>query len=98
MGTDSGVTPHGQNLRELAFMCDLGMDPTDVLVSATGTASELMGLKAEIGTLEVGRRADAVVFDGAVIETGVLDLSDLRPHVELVIQDGQVVNTQDATE
>ena len=27
MGTDSGVTPHGQNLRELALMVDGGMTP-----------------------------------------------------------------------
>ena len=31
MGTDSGVTPHGQNLRELPLMVECGMSPADAL-------------------------------------------------------------------
>ncbi len=87
MGTDSGVTPHGQNLRELAFMADLGMSDTDVLVAATKTAAELMGIENEVGTLTVGLAADAVVLDGVS-----LDVSVLLPRVSAVYQAGVAVN------
>jgi imidazolonepropionase-like amidohydrolase len=83
MGTDSGVTPHGQNLRELALMADLGMSPTAVLESTTRIAAELMGVDANLGTLEVGKIADAVVFSGTD-----LDVSDMRPRVTHVFQGG----------
>lgn len=86
MGTDSGVTPHGQNLRELALMADLGMSPTAVLESSTRVAAELMGIEGDLGTLEVGKLADAVMFSGTD-----LDVSDLRPRVERVFQAGERV-------
>jgi imidazolonepropionase-like amidohydrolase len=68
MGTDSGVVPHGQNLRELDLMVDCGMSPTDALVATTKTAAELMGLDEELGTLEPGKRADVVVVDGDALD------------------------------
>jgi imidazolonepropionase-like amidohydrolase len=83
MGTDSGVTPHGQNLRELAQMADLGMSPTAAFESSTRIAAELMGVEADLGTLEVGKLADAVMFSGTD-----LDVSDLRQRVERVFQAG----------
>jgi imidazolonepropionase-like amidohydrolase len=86
MGTDSGVSPHGQNLRELALMADLGMSPTAVLESTTRIAAELMGVDADLGTLEVGKIADAVVFSGTD-----LDVSDMRPRLEHVFQGGNRV-------
>lgn len=86
MGTDSGVTPHGRNLEELKHMVDLGMSQTSVLESSTRIAAELMGIDAEVGTIEEGKRADLVVFSGTD-----LDLSDLRSRVSKVFQDGQVV-------
>ena len=51
MGTDSGVAPHGQNLRELELMVGCGMTPAQALVATTRTAAELMGLEDELGTL-----------------------------------------------
>jgi imidazolonepropionase-like amidohydrolase len=64
MGTDSAVTPHGQNLSELVLMEEGGMAPTDVLVSATRTAAELMALDHDLGTIEPGKVADLLVIDG----------------------------------
>jgi imidazolonepropionase-like amidohydrolase len=64
MGTDSGVTPHGRNLEELALMEQGGMSPAEVLVATTRTAAELMGLEKDSGTVEAGKRADLVVVDG----------------------------------
>jgi imidazolonepropionase-like amidohydrolase len=38
------------------------------IIAATRTNAELFGLGQEIGTIEVGKRADLVVADGAVLE------------------------------
>ena len=86
MGTDSGVTPHGQNLRELALMVEGGMTPMDAIVATTRSAAELMGLQDELGTLEPGKRADLVVVDG-----DPLDVTTLAERVEAVYQDGRRV-------
>jgi imidazolonepropionase-like amidohydrolase len=72
MGTDSGVTPHGENLRELALMVEGGMTPMQAIQATTRSAAELMGLQDELGTLEPGKRADLVVVDGDPLEVGTL--------------------------
>jgi len=86
MGTDSGVTPHGQNLRELALMTDGGLTQKQALVATTSSAAELMGLDDELGTLEAGKRADLVVVDG-----DPLDLATLGERIEAVYIDGRRV-------
>ncbi|HEY6609011.1 MAG TPA: amidohydrolase family protein [Candidatus Limnocylindria bacterium] len=86
MGTDSGVTPHGDNLRELALMVDGGMTPMQALVATTSSAAELMGLEGELGTLEPGKRADLVVVDG-----DPLDVVTLDQRISAVYQDGAKV-------
>jgi imidazolonepropionase-like amidohydrolase len=84
MGTDSAVTPHGENLKELALMADGGMEPIDVLVSSTSRAAELMGLQEELGTIEPGKRADLVVVAG-----DPTDLVNLSDRVTAVYKDGR---------
>ena len=64
MGTDSGVTPHGQNLRELALMVEGGMTPAAALVATTASAAELLGVERDLGTIEPGKIADLVIVDG----------------------------------
>jgi imidazolonepropionase-like amidohydrolase len=83
MGTDSGVTPHGDNLRELSLMVEGGMSPMDAIVATTRSAAELMGLDQELGTLEAGKRADLVVVDG-----DPLDVATLGDRVRSVYRDG----------
>ena len=84
MGTDSGVAPHGQNLRELELMVGCGMTPAQALASTTATAAELMGLEGELGALEKGKRADVVVVEGDPL----VDLSGLRASMRQVWKDG----------
>ena len=87
MGTDSGVTPHGENLDELQLMAEHGgMSPEDVLLATTRTAAELMGLDRELGTIEPGKRADLVVVGG-----DPFDFRDLAGRIERVYQDGRLV-------
>ena len=63
MGTDSGVTPHGRNLRELELMVEGGMTPAAALEATTRSAAELMGLDDDLGTIEPGKLADLVVVE-----------------------------------
>ncbi len=83
MGTDTGVTPHGDNLIELSLMEQGGMSPIDVLVATTHSAAELMGLDRELGTLQPGKRADLVVVEG-----DPLDLEALPSAIAEVWKDG----------
>jgi len=89
MGTDSGVTSHGLNLRELALMVEGGMTPMQAIEATTRSAAELMGLDDELGTLEAGKRADLVVVDGDALE--VSTLATLVERITAVYQDGILV-------
>jgi imidazolonepropionase-like amidohydrolase len=86
MGTDSGVGPHGTNLRELQLMHEAGMKPEEALVATTSSAAELLRMDSELGTLETGKRADLVVVAG-----DPLDFTDLRERIEQVWKDGRLV-------
>src|SRR3954470_5036836 len=83
MGTDSGVGPHGDNLSELQLMADCGMTPEQVWHATTLSAAQLMGVDAELGSLERGKRADVVVLEG-----DPSDLSGLAGRVREVWKDG----------
>lgn len=87
MGTDSGVTPHGQNLDELGLMADLGMGESAVWEASTRVAAELMGVDHELGTLEAGKRADVAIWSGTD-----LAVSDLKGRLAAVYQDGRPVS------
>jgi imidazolonepropionase-like amidohydrolase len=84
MGTDSGVTPHGRNLRELALMAEGGMGPADVLEATTRSAAQLLGVDADRGTIEIGKLADLVVVRG-----DPYDFGDLGDRVESVWKGGE---------
>src|SRR5215207_8817799 len=83
MGTDSGVGPHGRNLRELELLLDCGMTPEQALHAATGSATELLDVAGDRGTIAPGQRADLVVLDGGITEVG-----SLGDRVRAVYQDG----------
>ncbi len=83
MGTDSGVGPHGKNLGELGLMASLGMSPAAAWHATTASAADLLGIGAEFGTLQPGKRADVVVLDGSID-----DLVGLEKRVWAVYQDG----------
>lgn len=62
--TDVPVVPHGQNAREFRWRVALGASPMSVLVSATRTNAEILGLGDKIGTIAVGNFADLVAVPG----------------------------------
>jgi imidazolonepropionase-like amidohydrolase len=86
MGTDCPVAPHGTNLNELRHMAANGFTPAQALHATTLSAAELMGLDAELGTIEPGKRADLVVLDG-----DPLVFDDYESRIEQVWKDGVAV-------
>jgi imidazolonepropionase-like amidohydrolase len=85
-GTDAGVEPHGGNAREFSLMTEDGLSPAAALRAATSSAAELLGISAEAGTLEKGKRADVVAVSGDPI-------ADIHAteKVIFVMQQGRVV-------
>jgi imidazolonepropionase-like amidohydrolase len=86
MGTDSGMIPHGTNLRELEFMVKYGMEPHQALRSATSAAAHLLGLDDQIGTITPGKQADLVIVNGDPLE-----FSTLPDRIAAVYRDGVLV-------
>jgi imidazolonepropionase-like amidohydrolase len=86
MGTDTGITPHGRNLRELGLMARHGMAPLAVLEATTRSAAQLLGVDDRLGTVEPGKLADFTIVRG-----DVTDLDGLPGRVERVYQGGERV-------
>ena len=84
-GTDSGVSPHGENAREFELMVEGGMPPMEAIQSATRVASELLGIVDELGTLEKGKIADVVAVDGDPLA----DISVMK-RVVFVMKEGKI--------
>ncbi|MEN6328787.1 MAG: amidohydrolase family protein [Methanobacteriaceae archaeon] len=89
MGTDSGIAPHGQNLRELSLLCGIGMKPMESIQAGTIRAAELLGWEDKIGTLEKGKLADVVVSRKNPL-TNIDSLGDPE-NIKLVLKAGEMV-------
>ena len=63
-GTDAGVYRHGVNALEFGYMTQAGMPAIEAIRAATLHAAELLGETPNLGTLEAGKYADLVAFDG----------------------------------
>jgi imidazolonepropionase-like amidohydrolase/DNA-binding MarR family transcriptional regulator len=92
-GSDSGVPGqrHGSLPDELAVMVREGATPLQALRAATLDAAGLLGVSADHGSLEPGKRADLLVVGG----DPVADVTALR-EVRMVLMDGQIVVDNDA--
>jgi imidazolonepropionase-like amidohydrolase len=64
-GTDAGTpfNPHGSAPLEMVRMVEWGLSPLKALQAATSHAAELLRVP-EIGSVEEGKAADLVLFDG----------------------------------
>ena len=87
MGCDCGAPSrmkNGENPLEYQLMVDNGMSAEQALVSGAISAARLLRLDEEIGSLEVGKRADLIVVEGNPLE----DIRVLQNRVVLVMRDG----------
>ena len=65
-GTDSGVNSlaFGHLDYDLQLLVRVGFTPAEALVAATRISAKAIGLDNEIGTIEPGKIADLVAFEG----------------------------------
>ncbi len=91
-GTDTAVSPHGENAREFALMVKAGMTPMQAIEAATVTAAEHIGQTANLGSLEVGKAADVIAVASSPLEN-VRALEN----VAFVMRDGTVFKHSVAT-
>ena len=69
IGSDAGnFVPaqfHGTStLREIELLASAGVPPGEVLAAATTVPARMLHVEDQVGTVEVGKRADLVVVDG----------------------------------
>jgi len=84
-GTDAGVSPHGANALEFAYMVEAGMPPIEAIRSATLTGAELLGVQDRLGSIAPGKLADIIAVDGDPLQR-IEVLQDVR----FVMKEGQV--------
>jgi imidazolonepropionase-like amidohydrolase len=85
-GTDAGGFDWKENpAQEFKYMVEWGMTPAEAIHAATVTASELLGMQNQIGTIEVGKFADIVAVPGDPLQ----DITALEK-VDFVMKGGVV--------
>lgn len=72
---------------EIIFLTELGMSPIQAIKAATLNNAEVLGLEDQLGSVEVGKRADLLILDKNPLE----DLENIRK-VFMVIKNGRVVS------
>jgi imidazolonepropionase-like amidohydrolase len=63
-GTDVGYSPHSREPLEFLWMVRGGMSPAEAIWSATIGSAELLGVSADVGTIQPGKVADLVATSG----------------------------------
>ena len=70
-------------IRELELLREAGFHPLEVIRSATLNGAEALGLDHEIGSIEVGKKADLIIIDENPLQnlkvlygTGAIKLTD----------------------
>jgi len=91
MGSDSGNWEsipyefHGPtSIREIELLVNAGMTPAEALAASTRLPAEMIGVADQIGTIELGKRADLVILD----ENPLLDIRALTSPA-WVVKDGE---------
>jgi len=89
MGTDCGVVPHGINLKELGYLCDIGMSPGEAIMAGTKNAAECLGIEDNVGTIEPGKLADVIISK----KDPIFNIKSLGnpENIMLVIKEGDIV-------
>ena len=83
IGTDGGP---GSIMNELRLLVDCGLSPMDVMIAATRSTADVLGILHRTGTLEVGKRADLLVVNGDPIQD--ITILSSKDSIFLVMKDG----------
>jgi imidazolonepropionase-like amidohydrolase len=92
VGSDSfcdTLTPYGiYSLKEIRSLVIGGLTPEEALIAATKNGAELLRVDSIVGTLDVGKQADIVVFNKNPLD----DIDHLlSENIDMVIQKGEVI-------
>ena len=85
-GSGAGPFPHGTQRDQFAYLVKWGMSPAQSLRAATSVAADLIGWKADVGSVEKGKYADLVAVPGDPLA----DITEMSK-VAFVMKGGQVV-------
>jgi Tol biopolymer transport system component/imidazolonepropionase-like amidohydrolase len=85
-GTDVWQIPTGVHM-ELEQLIAAGLTPMQAIRAATGDAARILGADRDLGTIEVGKRADLVILDADPLA----DIRNTR-RIWQVVQDGRMVD------
>jgi imidazolonepropionase-like amidohydrolase len=88
-GTDAGVFPHGDQVREFKIYVDEGMTPMQAIQSATTSGAELIGWPGKVGVVAPGAWADLVAVSGDPLK----DITELE-RVKWVMKGGKVMKNE----
>jgi imidazolonepropionase-like amidohydrolase len=89
-GTDTGVSPHGDNWKEFGYMIEAGMPAMEAIVSATVSAADLLGESEDLGSIAPGKLADIIAVPGDPLT----DPAEFG-RVHFVMKGGQVYKLED---
>ena len=84
-GTDSGVSPHGDNAKEFIYMNEAGMPINEVLQTATLINAKILDMENSLGQIETGYIADIVATDKNALD----DINTLM-NVSFVMKNGKI--------
>lgn len=89
LGTDSAISPHGENAHEFIEYVNAGMAPMEALQAGTVSAAEAAGIADRTGSISVGKAADIVGLGSNPLDSieAVLD-------VRFVMSDGIVFKNE----
>jgi len=85
-GTDSGVSPHGDNWQEFVLMVEAGMPAAEAIQSATIETAKLFRLDDVLGQIKVNYLADII----ATNEDPTKNVSALG-NIVFVMKDGEII-------
>jgi imidazolonepropionase-like amidohydrolase len=93
VGTDAGATPDYPpgypTHREMELYAKAGMTPQQVIVAATKSGAEALGLDKELGTLEAGKIANLLVLNADPLA----DITNTRKVASVYIQGRELDRT-----
>ena len=89
LGTDSAISPHGENAHEFIEYVNAGMTPMEALAAGTVNAAEAGGFADVTGSIAPGKAADLVALSASP-----LDDIDAVLDVRYVMRDGIEFKTE----
>jgi imidazolonepropionase-like amidohydrolase len=86
MGTDAGMPDNDfhDNYRDLEYMVEWGMTPKQAITAGTLNAAKSLAIEDQLGTVEVGKRADLIVLGRNPLD----DIKNVGRSLEKVILNG----------